>query len=124
MQDSVETSVKLGIFDTLEESVAAHIRSSVSTLPRELYVKLENFNPARLKSTAEAAFPVTDRPRGDADLGAVRYHRNQIRSGRVEPIWVADYDNELTLLDGAHRLVAAHLERLPGISVHIVRKTR
>ncbi len=59
---------------------------------------------ARLGSTLEEIFPEHDRPRGDADISAVKYHM----SARSSPIVLLE-DSGVIVLDGVHRLVAAYL---------------
>lgn len=74
--------------------------------------KCENFNSQRLQSTAEEAYPITDRPRGDADIASVVFHQSE----RGNPIvLVCDVSKSakgrIILLDGAHRIVAHHINK-------------
>jgi len=69
----------------------------------------DNLNPKRLQDTAEKAYPSKDRPRGKRDIESIKYHVNTKDS--VSPIVLMKINNKITLLDGAHRLVAANIRK-------------
>jgi hypothetical protein len=123
MVDSVETAVSMGFFTTKEKSAMAHIyRSTLSTIPITEFTHMENFDATRLHQSAAKAYPPERRPRGADDLIAVARHRRYIRRhGETPPIWVLYKGGKYTLLDGAHRIVAAHIENRPTIAAYVVR---
>ncbi len=51
-------------------------------------------------------FPVYDRPRGQADLDSLKYLKST--SNLLSPIIVLKEKSAWTVLDGVHRLIAAH----------------
>ena len=119
LKDSIQTSVKLGIFSSAKTSLDHHLRSELVRFPLSLCKNLNNFNPDRLSATP---YPKDNRPRGQDDLDSVLHHRQKIRyHGKTDPIWVAVKDGDLTLLDGAHRIVATYLENKRKIPAYIVR---
>lgn len=119
LQDSVDTSVTLKLFKTKKSSMYYHIfHSRYVRFPMSELKILNNFNTNRLSSNP---YPKENRPRGQADLDSVLHHRQTIRQqGDTEPIWIALKEGTYTLLDGAHRIVAAYLERKRTIPAYIV----
>ena len=117
LKDSVETSVALKIFPSKESASRAHIFNTTFTvLDKSLWNTLENFNPDRLSTT-----PYKNKPRGENNMKSVNYHKKQIqRYGYTSPIWVAKQGETLTLLDGAHRLVATYLAGKTEIPAFII----
>ena len=117
LKDSVVTSVKIGIFSTEETASRAHIfNTQFTVLDKSLWNDLQNFNPDRLSTT-----PYKNKPRGENNMKSVNYHKKQIEThGYTSPIWVAKQGKTLTLLDGAHRLVATYLEGKSEIPAFIV----
>lgn len=122
IRDSVETSVSMKFFNSITDSSHAHIfNSTLGKISIANCRKLKNFNPQRLQDSAEEAYPKTDRPRGNKDISSVKYHQKVIKNGNnLAPIWVLD-NGELTLLDGAHRIVATYIENKRTISVYIIK---
>ena len=122
LRDSVETSVTIKVFPSLQKAAYHHVfDSEFVKFPISKCRELQNFNPARL---SENPYPKDDRPRGQRDLDSVAHHRRIIRTqGHTEPIWVASVDGEYTLLDGAHRIVATYLEHKRTIPCYVVRTT-
>lgn len=122
LKDSVETSVTIGKFKTLEEASMAHIfNSEFMNFPMSKMKDMENFN-SELRLTPT---PYPNRPRGPANMQSVLFHRGQIkRFGHVQPIFVFKNKNEYTLLDGAHRIVATFLERNIRIPAFIISSQR
>ena len=119
--DSVKTSKRLRLFPSEKEAAYAHIfKSTFLKFPMADVRGLENFNhDVRL---SKEPYPKDDRPRGQEDLDTVQYHRRTIRkNGSTEPIWIALKGGKYILLDGAHRLVATHLENKRVIPAFIVR---
>ena len=119
LQDSVDTSVTLKLFKTKKASLDYHINhSKLVRFPLSALKILENFDTNRLSSNP---YPKENRPRGQADLDSVVYHRQAIKQeGDTEPIWVVFKKGTYTLLDGAHRIVAAYLEHKRTIPAYIV----
>ena len=120
MQKSIGTSMLLRLFPSEKESAYAHIfKSTFLKFPMADIRGLENFNHAVRLS--KEPYPKDDRPRGQEDLDSVQYHRRTIRkNGSTEPIWIALKAGKYILLDGAHRLVATHLENKRVIPAFIV----
>ena len=122
--DSIDTSVSMKIFRTRRDATDAHVFKS------QLMVKfpmahfktiVDNFNPDRLKPTAVKAYPLRDRPRGQRDIKSVKFHQRQIQRKRsIEPIWLVATNGRYILLDGAHRIVASHIERKKTIPAYII----
>jgi hypothetical protein len=117
LKDSVETSVNIGIFPSKESASYAHIFNTTFTvLDKSLWNDLKNFNPDRLSNA-----PYKNKPRGENNMKSVNFHKKQIQQyGQTSPIWVAKDGNTLTLLDGAHRLVATYLAGKSEIPAFIV----
>jgi hypothetical protein len=117
LKDSVMTSVALKIFSSEETASRAHIfKSTFTVLDKSLWNDLKNFNPNRLSNT-----PYKNKPRGENNMKSVNYHKKQIQQyGQTSPIWVAKDGETLTLLDGAHRLVATYLAGKSEIPAFIV----
>ena len=117
LKDSVMTSVALKIFPSEETASRAHIfKTTFTLLDNSLWKDLQNFNPNRLSNT-----PYKNKPRGENNMKSVNYHKKQIQQyGQTSPIWVAKDGETLTLLDGAHRLVATYLAGKSEIPAFIV----
>jgi hypothetical protein len=117
LKDSVVTSVRIGIFRSEESASHAHIfKSTFTVLDKSSWNDLQNFNPDRLSTT-----PYPNKPRGENNMKSVNYHKKQIQEyGHTSPIWVAKQGDILTLLDGAHRLVATYLAGKTEIPAFIV----
>lgn len=119
LKDSVNTSVTLKLYKTKKASLFDHIHhSQLVSFPLSILKNLGNFNIKRLSSNP---YPNEDRPRGQADLDSVLHHRRVIhQQGSTDPIWVLLKGGVYTLLDGAHRIVAAYLEHKDTIPAYIV----
>lgn len=81
--------------------------------------KCENFDSRRLQPTAEEAYPITNRPRGYADIASV------LKNGGVSPIILmldvrASAKGRLILLDGAHRIVAHYINQREYIAAKVL----
>jgi hypothetical protein len=120
LKDSVETSVNIGIFPSKESASYAHIFNTTFTvLDKSLWNDLKNFNPDRLSNA-----PYKNKPRGENNMKSVNFHKKQIEKyGQTSPIWVAKDGETLTLLDGAHRLVATYLAGKSEIPAFIVEQS-
>jgi hypothetical protein len=121
MIESVETSVNgLKLFPNLENASYNHIfNSTVRMFLLTECQNLNNFNPARLSSNP---YPINNRPRGQQDIDSLNYHRTIIKqNGNTEPIWIYLKNDEYTLLDGAHRIVASYLENKLSIPAFIIK---
>jgi len=121
INDSIETSVTLKLFKNKQESAYAHIyKSTYVMFPMSKCEELDNFN-AELR-LSDTPYPPENRPRGKADLDSVKHNRKLIRTnGHTEPIWIAMKGKKYILLDGAHRLVATHLENKRTIPCYIIK---
>ena len=115
LHDSIATSLSMKIFKNINESSLAHIFNSKLVKINLLLCKnMINFDSNRLQNTAEKAYPIDNRPRGDTDINSVIFHQKQIQNGEsLEPIWIIVRDNNYFLLDGAHRIVASCIEKKP-----------
>ncbi len=120
LKDSVMTSVALEIFPSEETASRAHIfKSTFTVLYKSLWNDLKNFNPNRLSNA-----PYKNKPRGENNMKSVNFHKKQIQQyGQTSPIWVAKDGEKLTLLDGAHRLVATYLAGKSEIPAFIVEQS-
>ena len=59
LRDSVATSVSMNLFETRERASMAHIfNSKVLEIPLSTFTDVDNFNPDRLQSSADRAYPV------------------------------------------------------------------
>lgn len=119
IKDSVETSVNIKLFPSLNQSSYYHIfKSNLVTLPLSIFGDVENFNPSRLSNDP---YPKGNRPRGQNNLNSVLYHRRIIRKqGYTEPIWIVLKNGKYTLLDGAHRIIATYLENKRNIQTYLI----
>ena len=125
MRDSVSTSVSIKLFENKQDAHLAHIlKSKLVEIPLSTFANngVENFNSDRLKESAVKAYPLDDRPRGNADISSVEYHQNQIKkqNGTINPIWLLYKNNKYVLLDGAHRIIASHIEGVEFIRACII----
>ena len=124
MRDSVSTSVSMKLFESKQDAHLAHIlKSKLVEIPLSIFANngVENFNSVRLKESAVKAYPLDDRPRGNADISSVEYHQNQIKqqNGTINPIWLL-YKNKHVLLDGAHRIIASYIEGVEFIRAYMI----
>jgi len=125
MRDSVSTSVSMKLFENKQDAHLAHIlKSKLVEIPLSTFANngMENFNSVRLKESAVKAYPLDDRPRGNADISSVEYHQNQIKqqNGIINPIWLLYENKKYVLLDGAHRIIASHIEGVEFIRACII----
>ena len=125
MRDSVSTSVSMKLFENKQDAHLAHIlKSKLVEIPLFTFANngVENFNSDRLKESAVKAYPLDDRPRGNADISSVEYHQKQIKkqNGTINPIWLLYKNNKYVLLDGAHRIIASHIEGVEIIRACII----
>ena len=125
MRDSVSTSVSMKLFENKQDAHLAHIlKSKLVEIPLSIFANnndMENFNSVRLKETAVKAYPLDDRPRGNADITSVEYHQNQIKQQNdIDPIWLLYKNNKYVLLDGAHRIIASYIEGVEFIRAYII----
>ena len=125
MRDSVSTSVSMKLFESKQDAHLAHIlKSKLVEIPLSIFANngVENFNSVRLKESAVKAYPLDDRPRGNADISSVEYHQNQIKqqNGTINPIWLLYKNNKHVLLDGAHRIIASYIEGVEFIRAYII----
>ena len=122
LHDSIQTSVSMKLFKSINESSLAHIFNSKLVKINLLLCKnMVNFDSNRLQNTAEKAYPIDNRPRGDDDINSVIFHQKQIQNGEsLEPIWIIVRDNNYILLDGAHRIVASYIEKKQVLYSYII----
>ena len=124
MRDSVSTSVNIKLFENKQDARLAHIlKSKLVEIPLSMFENngVENFNSDRLKDSAVKAYPLDDRPRGNADPSSVEYHQSQIKQQNdIDPIWLVYKNNKYILLDGAHRIVASYIEGVEFIRAYVI----
>jgi hypothetical protein len=124
MKDSVSTSVNIKLFENKKDAHLAHIlKSKLVEIPLYMFANngIENFNSNRLKESAAKAYPLDDRPRGDADISSVEYHQKQIKQQNdIDPIWLFYKNKKHVLLDGAHRVVASYIEGVEFIRAYVI----
>jgi hypothetical protein len=124
MRDSVSTSVNIKLFENKQDARLAHIlKSKLVEIPLSMFENngVENFNSDRLKDSAVKAYPLDDRPRGNADTSSVEYHQSQIKQQNdIDPIWLVYKNNKYILLDGAHRIVASYIEGVEFIRAYVI----
>lgn len=124
LRDSVATSVSMNLFETREHASMAHIfNSKFLEIPLSTFTDVDNFNPDRLQSSADRAYPVHDRPRSQDDIQSVHYYQSQIREGGqvTHPIWLLLQKNgKYLLLDGAHRIVASYILDQPYVPAFVI----
>jgi hypothetical protein len=126
LQDSIDTSVSMKIFTNREDATMAHIfKSKLIKIPLSIFNNVDNFNPDRLKMTAEEAYPLPNgRPRGDKDISSVKFYQTQIQQKQdITPIWIIQQNNKYILLDGAHRIVASYIENIKYINTYIIQNS-
>ena len=121
MHNSVKTSLRIGVFSSLDTALRNHIcNSTFVDFPLSKCNELHNLDSLRL---SQNPYPEHDRPRGQADLDSVLYHSQLIQTNcNLQPVWIAFQNGEYTLLDGVHRIVATHLENkqtVPSYVIHI-----
>ena len=119
LNDSIQTSITLGIFSSYKIALSEHILNGfLQVFPISKCYELSNFNPCRLSIEP---YPENNRPRGDDDIQSVLYHRETIRqTGDTEPIWIIFLENKFILLDGVHRIVASYLENKEDIKAFVI----
>jgi hypothetical protein len=101
LRDSVATSVSMKLFETREHASMAHIfNSKVLEIPLSTFTDVDKFNPDRLQTSVDRAYPVHDRPRSDDDIRSVDYYQSQIRE--------------------AHRIVASYILDRPYIPAFVI----
>ena len=112
LRPALSTARELGI------AVQGRIRRRIA-LPLSSARRLRNFNPERLRNKPADAYPPNNSPRGYSDVSSVHWHARRFRRGLpVNPIVITQTGRSLTLLDGAHRIVAAYiagLDSLPAV---------
>lgn len=123
VKDSVETSLKLTLFASKQESILAHIlKSTLVKIPLSTFRRnVDNFNPDRLQNSAIKAYPLNDRPRGIDDISSVKYYQKQLqKENEITPIWMIHKNRKYILLDGAHRVVASFIEGKTYIHAYVI----
>lgn len=128
LRDSIETSVSMKLFKTKEEATMKHVfNSKLILFPLSKCKKLNNFNPERLQLSATKAYPPNDRPRGNKDISSVKYYQKLIKNElNILPIFILLKNNQngsmsnYILLDGAHRIVASHIENKLNIPAYLI----
>ena len=118
---SIETAVLIGIFKSKHASIDAHLyHSHFEKVPLRLFHKqgVHNFNSDRLQVTRSLAYPSHNRPRSKKDLLSVKYAIHKM----MLPIWMYYDGKTYTLLDGAHRVVAAYIKRYKHINAYVIHK--
>jgi len=124
LQDSIDTSVDMKIFNNREDASMAHIfKSKLFKIPLSVFKNTDNFDPARLQKSAVKAYPIDNRPRCNNDLTCVKYYQKQIqekKESEISPIWMILKNEKYILLDGAHRIVASYIEEKNHINAYVI----
>lgn len=105
-QDGLETAKNMfGIDFKLSECIDTNVDGFES-------LGAKNHRARKGIKRAEEAYPVGDRPRGDADIDSVNWNlENDVRH---DPVMVVKLDNgEYHVVDGVHRLVSAYITNAP-----------
>ena len=80
LQDSIDTSVNIKLFNNRKDAAFAHIfKSELGKIPLSKFKDIDNFNPNRLKETAVKAYPLNDRPRGNKNIKSVKFYQKIIQ---------------------------------------------
>ena len=122
LRNSVKTSVFLKVFKNEKDAAHAHIfKSAPAKVPIAEFASVDNFTPARLQDSAVKAYPLDDRPRGYSDISSVKYQQKLLQNQQdLEPIWMIQKNNQYTLLDGAHRIVASYIEGKRHVNAYVI----
>jgi hypothetical protein len=123
IRDSIETSVSMKLFKSIQESEFAHIyKSELIKMRLSKFKNVNNFNPNRLQKSAVKAYPLNDRPRRNNDIKSVKYYQKQLQQQRnIQPIWLLYKEGKYILLDGAHRVVASYIENKSFIYSYLIK---
>ena len=92
---------------TLFGNSSPRLDQCFTVTPKEFELLGVHNHRAQLKKTLLEMFPEDDRPRGNDDIESVLYHLTT--KSKVDPVMIYKYRNELTVVDGVHRLIAAYL---------------
>jgi hypothetical protein len=96
--------------------------STLVSFPLSNCKTLENFDINRLQSSAVKAYPLNNRPRGNKDISSVKYYQKLLQCKTdIQPIWIIKKNTDITLLDGAHRIVASYIEHKKNIPAYIIK---
>lgn len=123
LKDSIETSINLKLFTSIDKAFEAHIcKSQCQSIPLKIFQNnnVLNFSSSRLQKNIELAYPWNDRPRKEKDIASVKYHIKQIQRKKTQPIWLLLHKNKYTLLDGAHRVVAHYISSKRIIKCYVI----
>jgi hypothetical protein len=123
IKDSILTAVSMKFFKSIPEATNAHINKAtfIKAFPLSKFKNVINFNPERLQPTAIGAYPLHDRPRGKNDILSVKFHQKCLQQHKdIQPVWLLSTKNQYVLLDGAHRIVAAYIEKKCSISAYVI----
>ena len=121
LKAAIDTSIIMKIFKNREDASMAHIfKSELVKINMSQIILLDNFNPERLQKSPEKAYPLNNRPRGDADINSFIYYQQLIQEKKdISPIWIIKKDKYI-LLDGAHRIVASYIENKKYITAYVI----
>jgi hypothetical protein len=113
-RDAVSTWQKINDLKRYPITVDSVLNQKVVLFPMSDFhnQQCENFDSRRLQPTAEEAYPITNRPRGDADIASVKFHQGAVSTPIILVLDVSMHAiGRLILLDGAHRIVAHHINQ-------------
>jgi hypothetical protein len=128
IKDSVLTSISLKIYKSIEDASIAHIfdaKKSIFIMSKSKLHKLNNFSTDRLQKTPALAYPINDRPRKDSDLSSVIYWKNiykKLNGNVLNTSAIIIHKPTNTLLDGAHRIVAANILGIKELPCYYIGK--
>jgi hypothetical protein len=108
MKKSINTSLKLNLFETNELAITAHIfhselmRFSIENIKTELI----NFDQNITNTN---------------DVSLVGYYQNRIKTNKeINPIWIINYKNKFYLLEGRHKIIASINENRQTIATYLI----
>jgi hypothetical protein len=124
VKSSIDTSVELKLFKNKQDSAYAHLYNyKLEKIPLSYFKKdkVKNFKSDRLKGkTIEKSYPEDNRPKGDYNIDAVKYHMTLIDKKLNPLIWIAKKNGIYHLIHGSHKIVAAHLAHFKKIDAYVV----
>lgn len=127
-RDSISTSLTLGLFKgNINVATYSHSQKRTRTIPLSMFREaktIHNWDSKRICSyvkTPADAFAHDRLREGIDDIDAVVFHMKRIKIQTLTRIWVYhDPKRGYILLDGVHRIVAAHLKHQKEIGAWII----
>jgi hypothetical protein len=124
LRDSIETSVNMKLFNSVYDSMYAHIyKSKLIKFPLSIssLENLNNFNINRLQKNPINSYPSHNRPRGKKNLSSIKSHLKLLqKKSNTLPIWIIYINNKFILLDGVHRIIANYIHNKKYIYSYLI----